>query len=252
MIWKASQKMIQTIGYEPSEWFYHTYEIYDYFHTKKYSIRYIHKIIKLANLWGFFVCKKLARPFLEIPTPKGYERQRLIDAFYQKEKRVRKISAPLTPSNLTKVKGILNQSNYDWLLISIWLGLRPKKVDQLHHEKFWRVETLPSRVDILWVYQTKIVALPPEDRWKPIPLLFSGQQEALDIIKSRDFRRPLMKTIRKHFGDGIDLYGGRKGFADLMLEHGQSLENISVWMGHTSLSRTWYSYKSRRKFHLNP
>jgi hypothetical protein len=50
VIWKASQKMIQTIGHQLSEWIYHTYEIYDYFHPRQYSIRYIHKIIKLANL----------------------------------------------------------------------------------------------------------------------------------------------------------------------------------------------------------
>lgn len=56
--------MIIAVGYEPSEWFYHTYEIYDYFHIKQFSIQYIHKIIKLVNLWGLFVCRSLARPFL--------------------------------------------------------------------------------------------------------------------------------------------------------------------------------------------
>jgi len=66
-----------------------------------------------------------------------------------------------------------------------------------------------------------------------------------------NFKRPLMKTIRSHFGDDIDLYGGRKGFSDLMLSKHQTLENISVWMGHSTLDRTWRSYKSRKKFHVN-
>jgi hypothetical protein len=35
-----------------------------------------------------------------------------------------------------------------------------------------------------------------------------------------------------------------------MLSKGQSFENISVWMGHSTLNRTWSSYKQRRKFHL--
>jgi hypothetical protein len=46
------------------------------------------------------------------------------------------------------------------------------------------------------------------------------------------------------------LYGGRKGFVDLMLSKEQTFENISVWMGHSTLDRTWRSYKQRRKFHL--
>jgi hypothetical protein len=49
---------------------------------------------------------------------------------------------------------------------------------------------------------------------------------------------------------GIDLYEGRKGFSDLMLSRGQALENISIWMGHSPLDRTWRSFKQRRRFHL--
>jgi hypothetical protein len=29
---------------------------------------------------------------------------------------------------------------------------------------------------------------------------------------------------------------GRKGFTDLMLAKGHSLENISIWMGHSTLA----------------
>ena len=35
IIWKAAQKMIVSIGIEPTDWFYSTYEIYDYFYSKK-------------------------------------------------------------------------------------------------------------------------------------------------------------------------------------------------------------------------
>jgi hypothetical protein len=59
-----------------------------------------------------------------------------------------------------------------------------------------------------------------------------------------------MKTMRKYFGEGVDLYAGRKGFTDLMLAKGHSLENISVWMGHSTLERTWKSYKNRRRYHF--
>lgn len=56
----------------------------------------------------------------------------------------------------------------------------------------------------------------------------------------------LVKTVRRYFGEGIDLYGGRKGFNDLMLSKGQALENISAWMGHSTLERTLRSYNQRR------
>jgi hypothetical protein len=52
-------------------------------------------------------------------------------------------------------------------------------------------------------------------------------------------------------GIGVDAYAGRKGFADLMLSRGQSFENISTWMGHSTISRKWRSYKNRGKFHLS-
>jgi hypothetical protein len=243
--------MIIFVGIEPSDWFYHNDVIYDYFYSKQFSIRYIQKILKLANLWGFFICRKLARPFLPVTTPKGYEHQRLIDAFYQKTAKVRKASAPLTPDELNKKKHELNKANFNWLFIAVWFGLRPQEVDHLHKSDLWKIETVANARKILWVYQTKIVALPPADRWKPIPILYVEQLEAIAILEAQNFKRPLTKTMRRHFGDDIDLYGGRKGFADLMLSRGQSLENISIWMGHSTLARTWRSYKNRRKFHLS-
>lgn len=128
--------------------------------------------------------------------------------------RGRKASAPLTPKTLMKKKGMINQYNFNWLLISVWLGLRPKEVDNLHQKRFWKVESLGSGLVILWVYQTKSVALPPEDRWKSIPLLLQDQVTILQILKSSNSRRPLMKTIRRHLGDDINRYGGRKRFTD--------------------------------------
>jgi len=100
------------------------------------------------------------------------------------------------------------------------------------------------------VYQTKLIALPPDDRWKPIPILFEEQRFALRILESRNFRRPIVRTVHTYFGARVDLYGGRKGFSDLMLSKGHSIENISIWMGHSTLDRTWRSYKNRRLFHL--
>src|SRR5262249_18835691 len=144
----------------------------------------------------------------------------------------------------------MKERDFNWLFLSVWLGLRPKEVDSLHSQAYWRIETLPTGRKILWVFQTKIIALPPEDRWKPIPILFAEQECALCIIATGSFRRPIRKMLRKWFGPGVTTYAGRKGFTDLMLSKQQSIENISIWMGHSSLQRTWRSYKLRRKFHV--
>jgi hypothetical protein len=250
IIWTAAQKMISTIPVDPTDWFYHTLEMYDYFQRQKYSIRYAQAILRFANLWGFFISKKLGHPFLPVPAPKGFERMRIIDANCEKTGGVRKASTPLTPDDLDCVSGKMNQPNFRWIFLTVWLGLRPKEVDNLKDASLWKVEILPTGRKVLWVYQTKIIALPPEDRWKPIPILFEQQEFALRIIESQNFRRPIMKTMKRHFAAGIDLYGGRKGFSDLMLSKGQLFENISIWMGHSTLDRTWRSYKQKRVFHI--
>jgi hypothetical protein len=250
VVWGATQRLVIALGIDPSEWFYVLPEIYDYFCQKQYSIRYTHAVLKMANLWGYYISRKLGRPFLAIPSPRGYERQRIIDAHYGSSRRVRRPSAPLCPTHLANSRERLNQANFNWLYLTVWLGLRPQEVDNLRDSTLWRIETLPNGREILWVFQTKIIALPPEDRWKPIPIIFEEQRFALRIIKSKLFQRPVLKTVHRHFGHGIDLYGGRKGFSDLMLSRGQALENISIWMGHSTLDRTWRSYKQRRRFHL--
>lgn len=217
VIWTAAQKMIIKLNVEPSEWFYHLGEIYDYFEAQELSISYIHSVLKFANLWGFFISKKLAKPFLPIEAPRGYDRQRLLEAFYQSKRQKRFPSRGLTPQKLKEVHSKLNPENYNYLLLTLWFGLRPQEVDNLFDKSLWTVEQLPHGPTVLKVFQTKIVALPYEDRWKPIPILFSEQEFALKIIYDGNFKRPLSKTIRYHFGRGYDLYSGRKGFTDLML-----------------------------------
>ncbi len=247
--WRAAQKVIIAVGIEPCNWFFHNEKFYDIFYLKQFSLGYLARVLSMINLWGRFICRKLGQPFLSVRLPRGYERQRLIEAYYQKSSPRRRPSEPITPEQLLKAKSILNELNFNWIYLSVWFGLRPHEIDLLHDENFWRVELLPTGRKILWVFQTKIVALPPEDRWKPIPILFDEQHFAIKVIEGKRFKRPLTKTIRKHFGNGHDCYGGRKGFVDLMLSKGHTIENISIWMGHSTLTRTWRSYKNKRRQH---
>lgn len=107
--WRAAQKMIVAVGLEPTDWFYHAHDVYDYFHANQLSLGYMASILKLANLWGNFICRKFRKPFNPVPLPKGYERQRLLEAFYSKESRNRTPSGPLTPEALASTRGRLNQ-----------------------------------------------------------------------------------------------------------------------------------------------
>lgn len=248
VIWRAAQKMITALGMEPSDWFYHVHDIYDYFYQRQLSISYVQSILKLSNLWGHFISRKLCKPYWPIPMPKGYERQRMIEAYYKKEKWSRVPSKEITPEHLALLSGQINRPNFNWLYLSVWFGLRPQEIDCLHDKSMWRIEVLPTGRKVLWVFQTKIIALPPDDRWKPIPILFDEQHFALKIIESGGFKRPLIKTIRKHLGSGFSLYGGRKRFVDLMLARRHEMQNISIWMGHSTLSRTWRSYKKSEFF----
>ena len=125
-----------------------------------------------------------------------------------------------------------------------------QEIDNLHESDLWRVETPLVGRNLFWIYQTKIIALPPEDRWKPIPILYEEQEFAMRIIESGNFKRPLVKTMMQYFSKDIDLYGYRKGFTDLMLSRGNTIENISIWMEHSTLDRTWRSYKQKMKLHL--
>jgi hypothetical protein len=130
------------------------------------------------------------------------------------------------------------------------LGLRPQEIDNLYNPEIMEERNSHSWRIVFWIFQTKIIALPSEDRWKPIPILYKEQEFALKIISSGNFKRPLVKTMRHYFAKDIDLYGGRKGFTDLMLSKGNTMENISIWMGHSTLDRTWRSYKQKKRFHL--
>lgn len=247
IIWRAAQKLIIHIQLDPSEWFDNVHIIYDYFYENKFSLSYINKILSLTNLWGFFICRKIGKAFLPVPKPRGYERQRLVDTFYEKHQGRGCASIALCPEALEDVKQKIKAEQFNWLYLTVWLGLRPQEVDNLKDNEMWKIEELDSGRSILWVYQTKIVSLPPEQRWKAIPLLYDEQKFALSLIESQILERPSIKTMKKYFGPQISRYGGRKGFTDLMLEKGHSLEAISQWMGHAPLDRTWRSYKERRK-----
>lgn len=247
-LWRSAQRMIVAVGHEPTDWLYFPDKFYEYFCTKQYSLGYALAVLSMANLWGRYISRKLGQPFYPVQGPRGFERQRVLDSYFEKKSNCRKPSMPITPAHLEIMKPRMKVKGFNWLYISVWFGLRPKEIDQLQDNSLWKIEVIPGGRTILWIYQTKIIALPPDDRWKPIPILFDEQRFALKIVSDHNFKRPIVRAIHNYIGKGHDLYGGRKGFVDLMLSRNQSLENISIWMGHSTLDRTWRSYKNKKIF----
>ena len=156
----------------------------------------------VINQWGFFISRKLGKPFFPIPRPKGYEKSRLLDAYFEKvsKKGVTNESDPILPGQLKSTKANFKKEHHNWLYLSVWLGLRPKEIDQLKDSKNFRIHHGPDGTSVLWVYQTKLTSVPPKYRWKLIPLIFEEQKKIQRLIKSKKFHRPLVKTVKLYLG----------------------------------------------------
>lgn len=244
------QKILLTVQLDPIDWYDRMFRFYDYFYQRRFSISDISRLLRVTNLWGYFLSRKLGQTYLKIPMPSGKERERILQAYFQKKGRHVCESDPITPEQLEKIKPEINELNYNWLYLSVWLGLRPSEIDQLKDPLLYQIKKTGENTAVLWVYQTKLISVDPRNRWKLIPIIFPGQSDAMRIIEQTKFKRPLNKTIRHYFGEHTTLYGGRKGFSDLMLRHQQPLENISQWMGHSTIDRTWRNHNSRTVTHL--
>lgn len=251
--WRAALITMGAVKLDPSEWAEKPFLYYNYFIQQKFSPGYTERIIALMNLYGYFYCRKYKKAFFPLPPLKGKLRIKQVNAYRSKPDRRHK-SDPISPAELEAIKSNLKIEQYNWVYISLWFGLRPEEVDALKDpdaEYPYYVEAQDG-VDILHVYQTKLQeSVDEEERWKLIPVLYPEQEQALKIIRSGKFDRPLPKTLQKYLNKPhADTYSGRKSFTDLMLGLGQRLEDISQWMGHTTLDRTWSDYKRRDKVHF--
>lgn len=246
--WRAVRRLIRDVNISPSDWADQPQTIYAYFEKIKASPSYTQKLIRMMNLWGYFISKKTAQPFLQLENPRGYDREQIADAFFEKD-HSSKVSAPITPAQLENAKGSLSHENYNWIYISVWFGLRPQEVEQLKSEGTWEIVD-EGGVKVLRVYQSKLRSVTRDQRWKLIPVIYKEQEIALELIMSQKFKKPLAKTVRKWINAKATTYGGRKGFTDLMLGRGQRFEDISLWLGHTSIETTWRKYKDRLRVHF--
>lgn len=246
--WRAAKRVMTELSIEPVDWAFSKLDFYRAFIRRSWSYSYVEKVVGILNQWGKFVSYRQKTYFDPLPLPTDNEKQKIID-HHEEEKGFFK-SGPLHPKELEAIKGNLKPEQYNWLYLSVWLGLRPIEVDILKKEEglktTYYVEKQES-IDILWVYQTKLTGVSKPDRLKPIPLKYPEQLGILELIRGQNFHRPLVKTMNRYCKEYVNLYAGRKGFTDLMLEKGNSLEAISQWLGHRSIQRTWQNYKNKKK-----
>lgn len=226
-------------------------DIYAYFQRRRYSVNYVQKLISMLNRWGRFVGRSTGVHYEPIPQPRGALKANISKLQRAKGRSVHRESAPLTWPILRSLESKLTPEHYRFMFISFAFGLRPIEVDGIFADKAsWKVVTdRTTGVKILEVYQSKLTSIDEQDRWKLIPVIFDEQEQALDYIKL-GAKRPRSYHITEASRGAYTLYAGRKGFTDWMLEQGQSLEDISAWLGHKSIERTWRHYKDKNKVHF--
>ena len=218
---------------------------YSYFVETKTSPGYALKILAILNKFGVWLDR---RNFTPIPPPTRFDKERIVDAFT--EGGAAKASSPITPEILLHAKRTMKSPHYRWIFLSLWLGLRPGEVDSLKNPEMCKV-TDEDGTPVLHVYQSKLRQLPKAERWKYIPLLLPQQIFALKIIQSGKFRRPVLATIHRWLGNGIHLYGGRKGFAGALMGEGLKIEAVSYMLGHKNVETTLSFYASRAQVQLD-
>jgi integrase len=253
--WRAAQLLILELGIDPKDFRASNHRLINLFKKRKWSHDYIKRITRILNMWGACVCRHRGSLFEPLPKLSSIQVQSIND----KRDGLKGVRTEAVPLSWTTIKnkrttfendGLIAQWN--WLKIAAVFGLRGLEVDNLKKGKQFGFVKYDSHqnVQVLMIYQTKLVSVSKEHRWKPIPVVLPEQKEAVLLIHSGEFKRPLHKTLHRIFGDGIQTHSPRKAFTDYMLDNGFQLEDISTFMGHHSIDMTWRKYKSRRKFNL--
>lgn len=247
--WKFVQALIAEMQMEPKDYADDSIRIYRYLELQKISPAYTVKVLRMLNAWGQFYTKHRGGTGIEeVRMPRGVSRQGIARA-YQRKDEYKGPADILHAMELEANQSKLLDYNYNWLYLSVWLGLRPEEVDNLKNLNSFTVEMDDDQAtSVLWVFQSKLTSVAEAKAWKPIPLIVPEQVKCIKIIEDGNFKRPLNKTLRKIFSEKrVTGYSGRKGFTDMMLTLGQGLEEISLWLGHTSIDTTWKSYKNKQQ-----
>lgn len=272
------QEMVVELNILPHHYEQDLDRFISYFKEKKYSASYSKDVLWVLNKWGHFYSRK-RQTFFEPVGRLRVKTQNSITTAQKEKGGVRKVSKPMTAELLKQLRSKINTDKleelhkYHWVFISFVFGLRPSECDSALKEK--KIETI-NGVPTLVIIQTKLTTVDDDEKIKRIPIICEEQAEALELIKKGQAKRPTPKWLAEHFkenklssdaeqtndelreeikklsGEVFDLYCGRKGFTDFMISKGQSLENISMFLGHKSIQTSWKFYKDRKRVDFDP
>lgn len=249
---KFIQDMVLKLKITPKDYSDKAGHFYHYLKEKQASVDYAKKLIQMLNLWGRFVARRQGTFFEPVPMPPRKMKGAIAKA-QRTKKGVRRESERLTLDMFKTLRPKLTLEEGNWIHCSFWLGLRPIEVDQL--TELPELEVIlneDGKTRVLVVFQTKLEGEIEEEGYKYIPLLYPEQDEAVELLKSRIVKRPNPKKLKLLSGHAIDVYCGRKGFADLMQSLGQRIEDSSVWLGHKDIRTTRKHYKDRSNVSFTP
>ena len=102
----------------------------------------------------------------------------------------------------------LTQEELDWCIACLGLALRPIEMDMVAKRD---EKTLTIGRGSVKIYQSKLVSLPKNMRFKEVIIKHPFQKEALDLLRSKKaFKKPSKYKIQKILGEEYGLYSFRK------------------------------------------
>lgn len=252
---RALRRMVREIDADPSQWPKRAAAIYRWFLTNKLSLSYVEKLIPLLNFYGYLYCEALKKPFIQVPAPRGKIASEIDKVNRAARGGKQDAAEPLTRSGLESLD--LKDPQNRWMRVTFWFGLRPEEADTLQKpqgKETWKTSADEDGTPVLHVYQSKLVGVEPDRRWKRIPAIAPEQRALLiEVVNRRPLRRPLCKTLQKQLGEGYGLYSGRKGFEQMMrADYGQDPINISRWLGHQNINMTRAHYEAKDAVYYTP
>ena len=241
--WKTTMRVIAQLELEPSEWANNRRAIIKV--LGGYAPSTVSKILSLLNQYGEHYSMRLGKFYKRVSMPKGIEVGRISDQYLDKTggktKEAKGIS--LAMMEVLKDTDELPGEVINWCIVCLGFALRPSEMNTIATRDSKVITILKSSVKI---YQSKLVSLPRPMRFKEVVIRHPFQKEALSIIKSKkELAAPSIHMLRKVLGDEYGLYSFRKGYTDIMINLGEPIERISADLGHSSIDRTWKSYRKR-------
>ncbi|WP_373997930.1 hypothetical protein [Bdellovibrio bacteriovorus] len=247
--WNYVQEILTDLKIQPHEYFSKRKSFCKYFQKECTSKSYVEKLLKIVKLWGEFYSEQARTYFKRLPNPKGIALEAIVEASAADSEE----ATPFIQQLLMKMPGQMLLGQWEYMRATLWLGLRPSDLDLIIEDSS-KHKSVQGEVTIFSVYQPKLTSVPKEKGWKHMPLFHAEMMAALNDLESGNLVKPLVKTIRSAASkvEGLGLYSGRKRFTDLMPGLGQSLENIFMWLGHSSIERTGKHHKDKHLVKFNP